>query len=241
MIYLYNKTFYGLLTCIFEGYKDLENITIVDNVSKIGFLEESREIITDSKKASRVKSGIISAFSYEFFKNITVVFRSDSETKGQVIARTTKGMYREGFNYINSPHEDAVEFMKLLKYVYGENHTYKGLLRFRDIEGGFLYGQMRPKSDILDLLTPHFIRRLPNEKFIIHDVGRNLFSVYENGYVDYLEDESFQATDTDQEEFFKNAWIKFYDTIAIEERKNKKLMISNMPKYHWEFLPERNK
>ncbi len=36
-------------------------------------------------------------------------------------------------------------------------------------------------------------------------------------------------------------WIGFYDAIAIKERKNKKLMIENMPKKYWKYLPEKNR
>lgn len=241
MNYIYDSTFNGLLTLIFEAYNDIEQSNIRTEKDPMDFLHENKKIITDRKKANRVKIGISNTFSEKFFKNITVVFRSDNELKGEIIAKTVKGMYKEGYNFLFSPNDNPVMFNRLVKYVYGENHTYKGLARFREVEEGFLYAKIRPKSDILDLLTPHFIRRLPNEKFIIHDVGRDIFSIYENGYVDYLENEEIIFKDTKEEEFFKNAWKKFYDSVAIEERKNKKLMINNLPKYHWEFLTERNK
>lgn len=241
MIYIYDGTFNGLLTLIFDGYKDLENSKIVTEKNQIDFLQDFRKITTDRKKANRVKTGIIGHFSEKFFRDMTVVFRSDYEFKGEVIAKTIKGMYKEGYTYLMSPNESSVMFNKLVKYVYGENHSFKGLARFREVEDGFLYAKIRPKCDILDLLTPHFVKRLPNEKFIIHDVGRDIFSIYENGYVDYFENEEIIVKDTKEEEFFKKAWIKFYDSVAIDERNNKKLMINNMPKYLWEFLPERNK
>ena len=44
-----------------------------------------------------------------------------------------------------------------------------------------------------------------------------------------------------KEEFFQNLWIGFYDAIAIKERKNKKIMIENMPKKYWKYLPEKNR
>lgn len=241
MKYIYDGSFNGLLTVIFDGYNNLENCEITKNEYEIGFLNDFVKIKTDRSKANRVKSGIITKFSNSFLREITVVFRSDYEKKEEVISKTIKGMYKNGFNYLHSPNDNPVMFKKLVKYVYGENHTYKGLLRFRDVEEGFLYGQIRPKNDILDLLTPHFTRRLPNEKFIIHDVGRDLFALYEDGFVDYFENEDIEFKDSKEEEFFKNAWIKFYDSVSIKERENKKLMINNMPKYHWEFLPERNK
>ena len=36
-------------------------------------------------------------------------------------------------------------------------------------------------------------------------------------------------------------WLRFYDSIAIDERKNEKLRIQNMPKKYWKNLPEMNR
>lgn len=47
------------------------------------------------------------------------------------------------------------------------------------------------------------------------------------------------AIETDEEKIFKEAWIGFYNAIGIDERKNYKLMVSNMPKKYWKYLPEK--
>lgn len=240
-MFVYDGSFLGFLTVVFQGYKSLENEKIIDDSREVPFFETSFFVATDRKLASRVKTSLIKTFGNNFFSSITLAFHSYEEDKEETIAKTIKGMYKNGYNYLKSSNEAPVNFNRIIKNILSENHDFKGLLRFEELDDGSLYARFRPKNDILDLIYPHFKNRMPKEKFIIHDVGRNICIIYENGIFDYMELEEVPFSKSSKEDFYSKAWQAFYNSIAIKERENKKLMQSNMPKYKWEFLTEKKK
>lgn len=240
MDYVYDGSFAGLLTVIFVAYRNLETIAIKKESDQASLFTDAIKVETDYKLAKRVEIGLTNKFSPRFFRSVSLCFRSFEEDKEEVIAKTVKGMYREGFAYLKSPNKAPVKFNAYIKNVLGENHDYKGLLRFEELADGTFYARFRPKNDILDLIYSHFVDRMPKEKFIIHDLGRNLAIFYKDGLVDLMELSDFSYETTREEEYFSKAWQKFYQAVKIDERENKKLMAANMPKYRWEFLTEKN-
>lgn len=236
MIYIYDGSFYGLLTVIFDAYKVLENVDeISEKSSQIDFLKNKIETKTNDEKAERVKKSIIKRFSYSFYKDIIKVFSSCSKYKEIAIAKTLKKLYIKGFSYIGSADSDVILFKNLRQRVSRETHSYKGLLRFSE-NNGILFAKFTPENDILSFLYYHFKSRLKNEKFIIADVKRNKAVIYNGVKGEFFEFEESKSLNLDDE--YTDLWREFYDSIGIKERKNEKLRISNMPKKYWKDLPE---
>lgn len=239
MIYVYDGSFEGLLTVIFNSYKVLEDVDdIVKKDEQIDFISDRINCVTERDKAERVKKSVIKNFSYSFYDNMFMVFSSYNEKKEIAIAKTLKKLYVKGFYYIESADDYVVLFRNILKRVLGEIHSYKGLLRFEEMDG-FLFSKFKPENDILYYIFRHFKSRLVNEKFIIADTKRNRAVIYngENAeFFDYHMSDNFKMKDS-----YVDLWRIFYDAISIEERKNEKLRMSNMPKRYWEELPEINR
>lgn len=80
---------------------------------------------------------------------------------------------------------------------------------------------------------------MPAERFAICDFKRKKCLIYENGLTEIVGVDKLELLESQEEEFIKAAWVKFYQAVAIEERKNESLMVNNMPKKYWKFLPER--
>ncbi|OLR65385.1 TIGR03915 family putative DNA repair protein [Peptoniphilus porci] len=239
MIYVYDGSFQGLLTVIFDSYKVLEEVKdIVKETEQEDFINDRIKCVTERDKAERVKNSIIKNFSYSFYENIFMVFSSNNEKKEIAIAKTLKKLYVEGFYYIESADDYVVLFRNILKRVLGEIHSYKGLLRF-DEKDGLLFAKFSPENDILYYIFNHFKRRLVKTKFIIVDIKRNRGVIY-NGvraeFFDYEMKEDFKIEDD-----YVDLWRIFYDAIAIKERKNERLRVQNMPKKYWNYLPEINR
>ena len=114
-------------------------------------------------------------------------------------------------------------------------------MRFKEIKDGFLFAQYESHNYILEDLSRHFLERMPKEKFIIYDKNRKKAFISIFGNVEVVEVLNINIEESDKEKFFQNLWLGFYDAIAIKERKNKKLMIGNMPKKYWKYLPEKNR
>lgn len=239
-IIVYDGYFEGFLTAIFSSYNDLFKIKIESEKDQISFLDQ-KKIKTDFEKAKRVEDSIKKNISGEFFYNIKIAFRSDYKNKDTIIARLIKLSFLKGEKIINSTNKYAIAFNKMLKNYGSEAHALKGLLRFKEIQEGFLFAQYESHNYILEDLSRHFLKRMPKEKFIIYDKNRKKAFISIFGNVEVVKILNLFIEESDQEKFFKDLWIGFYDAISIKERKNKNLMISNMPKKYWKYLPEKNR
>lgn len=239
MKYIHDGTIEGLFSAIFIGYKNIENSHFYNKSIESSFLKDEIKVSTSKEQYMRVKNSIIKTFGSNFLNSIKTAFRSNDEEKDTVIARVVKGKYLYGNVYLQGSIEEAVKFNQFIKNVYSENHSYKGLLRFKEITGDYFYGEIEPKNDILDLLTPHFKNRMPKEKFIILDKIRKKCSIYNNGETSYFDVDNMYIDKGSKDNFFEECWVEFYNAIKIDERENLKLMQNNMPKRYWKYLPER--
>lgn len=239
-IIVYDGTFEGFLTVIFTQYKEIFKIKIEREKDQISFLDQ-KYIKTDFEKAKRVEDSIKKNISKDFFCDIKIAFKSDYKNKDTIIARLIKLAFIKGEKITKSTNKCAIAFNKMVKNYSREAHAFKGLLRFKEIQEGFLFAKYESHNDILEDLSRHFLQRMPKEKFVIYDKNRNKAFVSIYGNFEVVEILNLDIKESKKEEFFQNLWIGFYDAIAIKERKNKKLMIENMPKKYWKYLPEKNR
>ncbi|MET3617774.1 putative DNA metabolism protein [Peptoniphilus olsenii] len=236
----YDNTLEGLFTLVFEKYKCIEHAYIKPTSVQTNFFDDVNFVVTDLSKADRVKKSITKNFGNYFLTQILYVYCSYHDNKEDIIAKTIKGMYVYGKDFLYSSNKFAVEFNKIVKKVAREIHTFKGLLRFKEIEGGVLFAEFSPDSDILYFLIRHFKERMPDENFIIYDSYRNYAAFYFDKKVEFISVENFDIKETSEEKFFKDIWCNFYNSVSIKERKNTKLMKNNMPIKYWKYLPEKN-
>lgn len=239
-IIVYDGTFEGFLTVIFTQYKEIFKIKIEREKDQISFLDQ-KYIKTNFEKAKRVEDSIKKNISKEFYYDIKIAFKSDYKNKDTIIARLIKLSFLKGEKIIKSTNKYAIAFNKMVKNYGREAHAFMGLLRFKEIQEGFLFAKYESHNDILEDLSRHFLQRMPKEKFVIYDKNRNKAFVSIYGNFEVVEILNLDIKESKKEEFFQNLWIGFYDAIAIKERKNKKLMIENMPKKYWKYLPEKNR
>lgn len=245
MKYIFDGTLEGLFTSIFKGYKDIQNINFCKTSPQSSFFNDEKTIKTDMNLYKRVKDSIVEYFGYGLMLDIKSVMKSDNIEKYNSIARVIKGSFLYGKEYLTCSAKEAFLFNELLKNYRRECHAYKGLLRFKEINE-VLYAEFEPQNDVLEDITNHFKKRMPNEKFIILDKKRKKASLHDGDnliYRDIDDIKSFNSLMVKEEscdEFFEKCWKTFYDSVSIDERKNPKLMQNNMPKRYWKYLPEKN-
>ena len=108
------------------------------------------------------------------------------------------------------------------------------------MKGNIYYAKFHADANILGILTNHFSKRMPNEYFVIHDVGRNLLCFYDKKKVTFCngEDIQLQTIKVNDEGEMEELWRVFFQTIAIKERKNLRCQQSFMPKKYWQDMLE---
>lgn len=234
-------SFNGLLTLFFDCYVSKTIPTrIVTSEFSLDLFCKYETIKTNEKKASRVYNGIIRRISYFCLLTTYRVFLSNDPNKELDIINYLYLGFKIGNKIDHLLSNDLVlKMQKTSRRVFGEFHRLCGLLRFMKLENGMFYAKIHPDNHVLELLGHHFIARLPNENFIIHDQTRNLALLYNTKEYMIVEASNFVITSLPEEEiYYQNLWKCFYHTIGIKERKNSKLRMQCMPKKYWQDLIE---
>lgn len=131
-------------------------------------------------------------------------------------------------------HPKVEKVFKLSRNVFGEAHSYKGFLRFRELKNGVLYAEIAPKNQVLTCLAPHFAERLPVENWMIHDRNHKMFAVHEAGkkwvivWGEKFDEELFKEVSWEEEKY-ASLWRGFIKTIAIESRVNPECQRQHLP------------
>jgi probable DNA metabolism protein len=104
-----------------------------------------------------------------------------------------------------------------------------------------LSARVAPDHEVLEFLAPHFSDRFKSEPFIIHDTkrGRALISFNRRWHItDFSGEDAALFGDTSGEIAYKKLWRRYFDIIAIKERRNPRCQRNLMPARYWDNLPE---
>jgi len=242
LVYLYDGSFEGLLTCIYEVFyrrDDPKNIIPHDDI-EFSLITEYLNIQTDIEKFKKVYNSIEEKISKDFLRSVFSIYLSEEKIKGIIILNYIRAGFKYGKNVESYQANAHVrEASKLEWKVKVEKHRYLGLIRFKMLEQGVLYATIEPDHNIISLLGAHFSLRMANEYWIIHDIKRGLAVFYDkkqwiirsfenNGIL------SFQ----DNEESYQNLWKTYYKHISIDNRKNLRQKRGYMPTRYWKHLVE---
>lgn len=243
-IYLYDGSFEGLLTIVFNSYIEKElPMSIFSQENYISnLLDTTKHIKTDFEKSQRIFNGIVKNISYYSLLYAYNAFLSNETNKEIYILQYLVNGFIVGPRINTMLSIDFVNKVHFLhRKVFGEAHRLKGLLRFQEVNNNLFYASIHPDNNVIENLGQHFIRRLPTQNFIIHDKNRNLIFLYNTKEYSIMSAENFNIPNiTEKEKEYQKLWKTFFDTIAIKERKNSRLQMQFMPKKYWQDLVEKN-
>ncbi len=242
LVYLYDGSFEGLLTCVYEIYyrKDDPKKIIPKECNRFSLIEEYIQIDTDTEKFKKVYESIERKISREFLRTVFYIYLSEEEDSGIIILdyiRTGYKFGRDVLNYQTNPHVRAAN--EVYRRVSYERHRYLGLLRFKMLEGGVLYATIEPDHNIISMLGGHFSQRMSSEYWIIHDVKRNIAVFYnKEQWIIRSLNESIDLRFDENEQSYQELWKTYYKHISIPNRKNLRQKRAYMPTRYWKHLVE---
>ncbi|MCI9489475.1 TIGR03915 family putative DNA repair protein [Lachnospiraceae bacterium 48-42] len=240
-IYLCSDTITGLFSAIYDawetGRREEEcGIAFRESMEQELFCEYYETQETE-KKARAVESMIKRHLGRRVYWDIYHAALSGDRRKGDAILGTMLAARQipdstRIMEHLSHPQVERV--FELSRNVGGEAHSYKGFLRFKELENGVLYSEITPKNQVLTCLAPHFADRLPLENWMIYDKTHRMFVVHEAGKKwvliwDEGIDRSFASRESEQELLYARLWKSFCRTIAIESRTNPKCQLSHLP------------
>ncbi len=147
-------------------------------------------------------------------------------------------LVRAGIKYDYSCPE-VWAFTASLQKVEHEIHRMYGFVRFMESENGILYAQIAPDNDIAYLIAPHFLNRLGDCPFIIHDLKRGNIAISNGKALKFARTtQKAMFTPSEQQLYFEQLWKKYYKSINIDERKNERAQNNFMPKKYRPYMSE---
>ena len=239
---IYNNSFEGFLTAIYHAFYSKEEIISIttDNNLEIDMLTKINYIDTDKEKYTKVKDAIVTKIDPLALNKIYKLYLSNYDNKELLCYNYLKIAFKIGSSIHKHLYLDEVRNLDLIeRRVSLEAHRFHGFVRFSLINNNFLYSPIEPDNNILELISPHFQRRFKNEYWIIHDIKRNIASIYNKVSWEITEiDCNFYKFITNYKDEFEELWKSYFNSITIKERCNPKLQKRMMPKRYWSNLTE---
>ncbi len=234
IIYIFDGTFFGFLTVVFECFqnKNFDCGIQEDGIIQESFCFEYKHIETDNVKAERVVLGIKRKISQRAFENVYMSFLSFQKNRFTDILKYLKLGFKVGRRVDDYKTLDYVlNVIKNRRAVGEEAHLLTGFVRFAQTKENVLYSEISPDNDVIEIVANHFANRLRTEKWIINDVKRKKCALYDNGNLLIMENVSkLEISNSDDEELWQNLWIDFFNTISIEDRKSSRRQNQMLPK-----------
>ena len=239
---LFDNSFEGFLCILFAYYyEDILPLNIqADQSYQLTLDAEEYYIATDYDKAMRVEKGIKRKISRQAFDNLYSAFLTENEDIYMDMFRYAVLGFRVGEAVDSHLQEDCVLAVhKNARYVGRETHLLTGFCRFKETDEHVFYCEISPVNNVLHLLAEHFSERMSNQAWVIHDKKRGIAAIFDGSkYIIGAVPTNVKLQYSDKEEAIQDLWKSFFDTLAIKERRNKKLQRNFVPLYFRKWMLE---
>jgi probable DNA metabolism protein len=251
LYYLYDKTFEGFLTCVFDAYNRREfPDRMVDAGEAIPLFTDTHEAITDTGKAQRVFRGLRKRISGSAVRMLCICYLSEIRDIELYLFRYIRKSFASAVSIeVNFADDDVLFLSQIYKKVQNEVNHIKQFVRFQKTAEGMYFAVIDPLYNVLPLCSDFFQDRYADRQWLIYDSRRNGGLFYDLEKTEWVRFEhpvsSLQTGNLtpeqmdDHELVFQNLWKDYLKAITIRERKNLKLQRQFMPKRFWKYLIEK--
>ena len=255
IVFTYDHTFDGLLTCLFDAYnrKTFPDLLLKEGEPLPLFYDEVIPVITSEEKYNRVWKGLQKKLSASALSNLTYGWLSELPDIDQLLFRYMKKVFDSPISIeTNFADLDVLELSKVWKKVNNERHRLLQFVRFQKASDGTFFAPVEPLYNVLPLTIAHFKDRFADQPWLIYDIKRkygfyyDLKSIeevtFENEAQAHLITGILQDNQIDKDEkLFQNLWKTYFKAICIQERLNPRKHKQDMPMRYWKLLTEKQK
>lgn len=253
-LYLYDGSFDGLLTAIFECFADRCQPTDIVNhdTYQASLLEDLRPVQTDIAKAERVIKGIDARSDGKGGELVYQLFLSELAGIEQRIYRLVQLLVRQNDPNIleNFANPDVLYSAQIKKMISREVHRMHAFVRFQKADNDIYYAVVSPDFNVLPLIGDHFQRRYADQPWVIFDTRRHYGLHYNLTHLSFIDANSdilsFTTTTATVnapleglEDQYQQLWKQYFKSVTIQERRNIKLHLRHMPRRYWKYLIEK--
>jgi len=233
MIYIYDGTYEGFLSAVFDAYtlkKEPADIVPETGDIQIGLGGDYHRVETAEEKAGRLRAGmdkIGDGFSFQTYS----AFASWMPGKEMAIYRYIVLGFRIKEKIFSKLDDDDVrKVLDMCGQTSREIYKWRGFLRFSGLDNNVYYAEMSPQNNVLKSIMPHFTRRMYHKPFLIHDTTYRQAGLWDTEKWFIRSSEGLVLPELHGDEAkYRYMWKLFYDTTAIEGRENTKRRQQVMP------------
>lgn len=250
-IVLYDGTFAGLLTAIFEVYEHkLVQPNICRDIAATGSLFAStHNVVTDLQKSKRVYKKLQDKLTLKALKQLYDCYLSELPGIENVIVRFVQYALNSKIAVENDyANADVLQLQQLSRKVHREKHRMEAFVRFQLTKDELYYAIIQPDYNVLPLISKHFKDRYADQRWLIYDGMRKYGLYYDkekvaevqmNFSADVNNEQSLKEIFDEKETLYQQLWKQYFSSVNIVARKNMKLHIQHMPKRYWRYLIEK--
>ncbi|MBC7451425.1 MAG: TIGR03915 family putative DNA repair protein [Cytophagales bacterium] len=248
---IYDETFEGWLSCVFEVYeRKLSDVSLCSLSCTQSFaFAEVLAVRTDEQKAARVRKGIEKRLSKEAANKLSRVWLSEISGIDAVMLSYVRYAFDSKQNIEKDfGHPAVLKIEQTNKMIGREKHRMEAFVRFQSTQDGIYYAMVEPDFDVLPLLIPHFQNRYADQRWLIYDVKRK-YGIYYNLQETITVSIAFgqdtqKGTDVsivfdEKELLYQQLWKQYFKSTNIASRKNPRLHVQHMPLRYWKYLTEK--
>lgn len=247
---LYDGSFEGLLTAVFEVYEHKlaqVNLVKIEKYAKAMF-EQVMTVITDEARATRVLKGLKIKLSPMGIQRLYAAHLAEIDGEDN----TLMGYIRYAFDTGQNIEEDygnkfVMRISEMVRMVRREKHRMEAFVRFQKLKDDTFYATVEPDFNVLPLLIRHFKSRYADQRWIIYDLKRNYglcYDLHDTQYITLDLAETNKPGEVisafcEEEGVYQHLWKNYFNSVNIKSRKNTKLHIRHIPKRYWRHLTEK--
>lgn len=251
MIYLFDGTFAGILTAVFEWFErkpGQAKLVCASHYQPDAFTQHF-DVLSQPEKADRVWMGLQKKLKKDWLRILYCTYLSELPEAHQHLFQFIIYLFNHPAgaekNYGN-PH--VLALAQYARSVEREKHRMEAFIRFQHTADGIFYCGIDPDFNVLPLIINHFKNRYADQQWIIYDLKRkyglhyNLEGV-EEITINFSEKDACQPTKVllldEKEALYAVLWKDYFKSTNIKARKNTKLHVQHVPKRYWKYLTEK--
>lgn len=250
-VLVYDGSFAGLLTAIFEVYEyKMDQPSIQRNETATGSLFGNQHtVFTNKEKSKRVYKKLQERLSPKAVKQLYDAYLSEIKDIENVVLRYVQYALNTSITVENDFANAAVlTVQQTSRKVHKEKHRMEAFVRFQLTKDQLYYSIIQPDYNVLPLIRKHFEERYADQHWLIYD-GMRKYGLYANGEsvaevqmnftTDFNDPQNSIKVFDEKEELYQHLWKQYFSSVNIKARKNLKLHIQHMPKRYWRYLVEK--
>jgi probable DNA metabolism protein len=257
-VLVYDGTFDGFLTAVFETYyQKLQQVQIQsEEAAKAVLFGKMQHVTTDLDKSERVATKLQTLDKGSGFRLFYRAFLSEQER----IENDLLAIIRRSLKIGTVPSGDlgdpsVLRINQASKILGREKHRMEAFIRFHLIEENIYFANCEPDCNVLPVISSHFKNRYADQKWVIYDLKRDYGISYDlqevhEVKIDFRESDGKTKgiiNDTgvgrsrfrESENNYRDLWNQYFKSTNIESRKNMKLHLQHVPKRYWKYLSEK--